>query len=1135
MPMVGLGGSAGGIQPLLSFFQSMPADSGMAFVVILHLSPDHESTLPALIQRVTSMPTLQVQDTVKAQPNCIYIIPPGKALASTDGQLRVRDLHPERGTRVAIDLFFRSLADSHGPRSAVIVLSGADSDGALGIKRIKEMGGLTIAQEPDEAEHTSMPRAAIQTGMVDWVLPVAQMPARLLSYFRIADRLKLPPEEGPPPELPASPAPSEAEAALREVLAFLRTRTGRDFSYYKRATILRRIARRMQVNGVDDLPGYLTQLRTHPGEAGALLQDLLISVTNFFRDHDACDALALHIPALFRNKGPNACVRAWVPGCASGEEAYSIAMLLAEHARTLDAPPALQVFATDLDEEAIATARTGAYPFTIATDVSDERLRRFFIMDHRGYRVRQELRETVLFACHDLLRDSPFSHMDLVSCRNLLIYLNRDAQARAFDTFAFALWPQGRLFLGSSESIDDDSQLFSVVDQKHRIYLHRSISRPIIPVSNGQGLLARSLQVQNQMREHPLLARPPLPGRLPILALPQLPAADNDRLSLGELHLKLIERLSPPSLVVNKEYDIVHLSESAGRFLQFSAGELKRNLLALVNPTMRIELRAALFQASQIQAPVDIHRVPVDIEGRPSSVDIRVRPAPDLAPDFLLVTFDSTGIAEVSPEPPLILKPEVENLTHNLECEIDAIKSQLRQTLEESGASTEELKASNEELQAMNEELRSATEELETSREELQSINEELSTVNQELKCKLNELSQANSDLHNLMVSTAIPTIFLNRELRIMRYTPGAVPIFNLISTDLGRPLSDLKHRLQYPSLEEDARHVLLHISPVEREIADIQDGRWFLSRLLPYRTMEDEVAGVVLTLVDITESKRSAAALQSSETDLAAELKASKLIMQQLEHSRVELWESLVENERVCAQLAAAAEAKDNFLAVLSHELRTPLTPVLMATGILARRADLPPDLSDTVEMIRRNIRIEAQLIDDLLDVTRIERGKLEIVSEPVDLHAVIRHAITVTEAELQAKKQPLTVELNAARHQVLGDPTRLQQVMWNLLKNASKFSPDETPIRVATWNEDNRVLVSVSDQGIGIDPASLQLIFDPFRQENRDVTRTFGGLGLGLAIARATVDAHGGKLRAESPGQGAGATFIVDLPLPA
>jgi two-component system CheB/CheR fusion protein len=1262
MPMVGLGGSAGSIQPLLTFFQAMPADSGMAFVVILHLSPDHESTLPAVIQRVTTMPTAQVVDTVRVKPNCIYVISPGKALKAADGQLRVTDLHPERGTRVAVDLFFRSLADTHGSQSAVIVLSGADSDGALGIKRVKELGGLTIAQEPDEAEHSSMPRAAIQTGMVDWVLPVAEMPGRLMEYYQMAGRLKLPPEEGPPPEQPARRAATEGEAAetaLREVLGLLRTRTGRDFSYYKRATILRRISRRMQVNGIDDLPGYLSQLRTHPGEAGALLQDLLISVTNFFRDREAYEALAAHVPELFRGKGPNECVRAWVPACASGEEAYSIAMLLAEHARTLEAPPVIQVFATDLDEGAISVARTGVYPFTIGTDVSEERLRRFFAPGHRGYQVRQELRETVLFACHDLLRDSPFSRMDLVSCRNLLIYLNREAQERAFDIFAFALWPEGRLFLGTSESIEDASPQFATLDKKYRIYINRSATRPVFPIPTGQGLLARALQTPDQPRAAGVLA-----SRLGNLGLP--PRTEEERGSWSELHLKLIERLGPPSLVVDKDYDIVHLSENAGRYLQIGAGELKRNLLALVNPTLRVELRAALFQAAQSNGPVDIHGVPVEMEGQRMAVNIRVRPGGDLAPDYLLVTFEAKEEADEESKGAVLLKPEAEMVTRHLEGEIDAMKAQLRETMEQSEASTEELKASNEELQAMNEELRSATEELETSREELQSINEELTTVNQELKCRLDELSHANSDLHNLMVSTAIPTIFLNRELQIMRYTPSAAPIFNLIATDVGRPLSDLKHRLEYPGLEEDAGNVLARGASMEREIEDVTERRWYLTRLLPYRTVEGEVRGVVLTLVDITESKRAAAALERSKAELAAELKANKqgeealrksearfrtLVAQakagivetdverrftyvndrfcemtgrsreelldqcmqdvvypedfagngrlferlvatgepfdveerfvrpdgsyvwvlknvapifnesqevvgigtiatdidtrkaaelerkrfteELEQSRTQVWEALIENEDVRKELEAASKAKDNFLAVLSHELRTPLTPVLMATRILERRADLAADLRESMEMIRRNVQIEAQMIDDLLDITRIERGKLEIAREPVDLHGMIQHAISIMDGELQERKQRLVVELNAEESEVLGDAIRLQQVMWNLIKNASKFSADEGEIRLKSWNESGRIFVSVEDKGIGIEAGALESIFDPFRQESLEVTRKYGGLGLGLAIAKATVEAHGGRLRAESAGRGAGATLAMELRL--
>ena len=590
-PMVGIGGSAGAIPVLQAFFSAMPADSGLVFVVILHLAPAHESILPELLQRSTKMRVLQAADGMKVEPNCVYVIPPAKHLISTDGHLGLTDLQAGHGKRIAVDLFFRTLADSHGPHSVAIVLSGADGDGAIGIKRIKERGGLTIAQEPDEAEHVSMPRAAIATGMVDWVLNIAQMPERLLDYVARRSRLRLPAEDGP--ELVAAQrAPiDDDETALREVLDFLCTRTSRDFSYYKRASVLRRIARRMQVVAVDDLGSYLAYLRTQPGEAGALLQDMLISVTNFFRDRDAFAALAATLPLLFRDKKPADTVRIWVPGCATGEEAYSIAMLLAEHVRTLDHPPLVQIFATDLDDEALAQARDGLYPDAIAADVSDERLRRFFIKDHRGYRVRRELREVVLFAAHDLLCDSPFSRLDLIACRNLLIYLNREAQQRALGIFHFALRPSGYLFLGLSETVDDGSDLFSQIDKKNRIYRHRATASIALPVPAGRSALALALAAQQA---------PALPSSR---ADARSAAADPALPSWSELHFRVIEHLAPPSVLVNHEHEIVHLSENAGRFLRFVGGQPTRNLLRAVHPMLRVELRAALYRVAQTGQP----------------------------------------------------------------------------------------------------------------------------------------------------------------------------------------------------------------------------------------------------------------------------------------------------------------------------------------------------------------------------------------------------------------------------------------------------------------------------------------------------------------------------------------------------
>jgi two-component system CheB/CheR fusion protein len=862
-PMVGIGGSAGSIQALTAFFHQMPADSGMVFVVILHLSPHHESTLAELLGDTTKMPVVQAVDGQKVDENHVYVIPPGKYLTTIDGHLRLTDLKNETGKRVAVDLFFRSLADSHGPHAAAVVLSGADGDGALGIKRIKERGGLTIAQDPEEAEHPGMPRTSIATGMVDWVLRVREIPQQLVDYQANEQRVKLPPEDGPQLFVTPPRVGQDDEAVLRDVLIFLRTRTGCDFSYYKRATIVRRIARRMQVNNVEDLHSYLRVLRTNAGEPTALLQDLLISVTNFFRDRDAFKALEQRIPDLFKGKGASDSVRVWTPACATGEEAYSIAMLLLEHASGLDAPPSLQVFACDLHDAAIRTARAGVYPEVIVADVSEDRLRRFFVKDHNGYQVRRELREMVLFATHDLLKDPPFSRMDLISCRNLLIYLNREAQERVLDTFHFALKPDGLLFLGTSESVDDSTPLFRILDKKNRIYVRKAASRQGLPIPQSSGSLLRVIRAHERAHHEPVVHGKQFAQEI---QTPGPPVANLDRTALGELHFQLIESLAPPSVIVSREYDLLHVSEHAGRFLRVSGGEPSTNLLRLVDPALRIELRTALFRAGESGETVETRGIPLDIEGEPSLVDVRVTPVPGVDGGFLLVVFDkrsSTEVAPVDNEAAWDREPVV----RQLERELEQVKGRHRDIVEQYEASTEELKASNEELQAMNEELRSASEELETSREELQSINEELTTVNAELKSKVEEVAHANADLQNLMASTFIATVFLDRDLAITRYTPTAIDLFHLIPGDIGRPLADLKNRLEYPELTADAVQVQKTLIPTEREVRG--DGAWYQARIQPYRTLEDHIAGLVLTFVDITDRVTANEALREQVGEL--------------------------------------------------------------------------------------------------------------------------------------------------------------------------------------------------------------------------------------------------------------------------
>lgn len=850
VPVVCIAASDAALPQVQQLLQGVPRDSGLAFVVMRRDAPGSDGEWPLQLGQATALRVMPVENSVRLERDTVYVLPPARGARALDGALLLTDREPEHG-RMVIDLFLRSLADSHGAHSAAVVLSGSGGDGAIGIKRIKERGGLTVAQDPHESAQDAMPRAAIATGMVDWVLPARDMPQRLLAYFSLEPRLKLPREDGPQLAEVARAAPDE-EAPLRDILVLLRARTGRDFAHYKRATILRRIGRRMQVNGVETLPLYLECLRTRPGEPAALLQDLLITVTNFFRDAACFAALQAQLPELFRDKGPDDTVRVWVAACATGEEAYSIAILLAEHARTLQAPPMVQVFATDLDEEAIAMAREGVYPEAVEADVSEERLRRHFVKEHRGYRVRRELRETVLFAAHDLLKDSPFSRLDLVSCRNLLIYLTRDAQRRVFDTFHFALLPHGRLFLGASEGVEDGSPLFHTIDKKHRIYGRRATPRTALPLPAAPASLVEALEPPQDLAAAGLADR-----AFASAHAGRGRAAGEERMpSWGELHLRLLEHLAPPSILVDGESDIVHLSPGAGRYLQIGGGEPTRNLLRAVPTPLRIELRSALYQAAQTRSAVEAPPVRVDLPGMaPVSVAIRVTPAADIGDDLFLVMLREDATQGAAPS--AATAAAVDPVAQHLDREIERLKAHLRDTVEQYEASNEELKASNEELQAMNEELRSASEELETSREELQSINEELSTVNHEMKLKMEELGQANSDLQNLMDATAIATVFLDRALRITRYTPSAVSLFNLIPTDVGRPLTDLTTHLRYPGLDADARRVLERLVPVEREVGQA-DGSWYLARLLPYRTVDDRIAGVVLAFVDISARKQA-------------------------------------------------------------------------------------------------------------------------------------------------------------------------------------------------------------------------------------------------------------------------------------
>lgn len=1214
-PIVGIGASAGGVQALMRFFEHMPQAPGMAFVVVLHLSPSHESQADNVLRRVTRMPVLQLTQATPVEKDHIYLISPATALSLTDGYLSVTPAERGRGAPVAIDLFFRSLAEAHGERAISVLLSGTGSDGAVGIGRIKECGGITLAQSPEDAEYGEMPANALATGQIDIVLPVVDIPQKLIELNANARSITLPSADVEPSATAGEPAEDgtgAAEDALQRILKALRIRTGHDFQHYKRATVLRRIERRLQVNSLPDLLAYQRFVETHPDETGALLRDMLIGVTNFFRDREAFEAVEREVvPAIIGSKAEGESVRVWVAGCSTGEEAYSLAMLFSERKTEGTELPKLQLFATDLDQQAIEVARTGSYPESILTDVPPARLRRFFALERSRYIISKALRESVLFAPHNILRDPPFSHLDFVSCRNLLIYLDRSVQRQVLETFHFALQPGGLLFLGTSESVDIADDLFSTVDKKNRIYRARILPTKV-----------------------PSISSPAVTGTQAFAPRPLAPAPMRDPASLtfATLHQQAIERYAPPSVLVDRNAEILHMSDDVGRFLRYVGGEPSHNLLTLINPDLGLELRTALYQALQNGRSVDAERVRFSQGATHSYVNMTVRPFNDAANSAIFFTVFFDEVEETTrPE-----QAEQTNADHNplvahLEGELSRTKELLRLSIEQSNASNEELKASNEELQAINEEMRSATEELETSKEELQSVNEELVTVNSALQTKVEETAKANDDLQNLIASTGIATIFVDSEMRIKRYTAPAVGLFNLIETDIGRSLFDLTHRLIYPELAADASATFKSLQITQREVSTTS-GEWYLVRLLPYRTGEDRIDGAVLTLIDITERRLAQQEVRVGEERLklaaiatddyaiivqdldgrvvswnrgaqrifgydepevlgkpvdlifTPEDRAQDVALRERETAKAigraedERWHQRKDGRRIyCsgvmtkitsegfsglakivrdmtdkksvesqqqmqleleratrAQAESINRQKDEFFAVLSHELKNPLNLIHVKAELLSRVPDAKhiPLVQDAAQAIQRSVISQAKIIDDLLDLSRVRTGKLALSFGDVDLAAVVRSVTEACATDADDSGIALSTCGTDTAHVIQADSVRVEQMLWNLLRNALKFTPRGGSIRVALFEDNRFACIEVRDTGKGIAPDFLPKVFDMFSQAERSVKRDGSGLGIGLSLTKQLAEMHGGRIEAESAGIDRGACFRLWLP---
>ena len=841
-PIVGIGASAGGLEALETLFKAMPVDAGIAFVLVVHLDPTHISILPELLQKHTKMPVCQIEDGMAVERDHVYVIPPNKDLAILRGTLQLLDVVQPRGANLPIDSFLRALAQDQEGNAVCIILSGTGTDGTLGVKAIKGEAGMVMAQDEASAKYAGMPRSAIATGLVDYVLAPGKMPEQLLKYTRHATEKTAPrivSVEGPIPQ------------ALQKIFVILRARTEHDFSLYKKNTICRRIERRMNVHQIDDIADYVRYLQESDREAGILFKELLIGVTNFFRDPEAFQILQTKaLPKLLAEKPNDYAVRVWVPGCASGEEAYSVAIVLHECMQQIGRHFHVQIFGTDIDEDAIAIARAGLYPESILVDVGSERIKRYFTREEDGqYRVKKLIREMLVFAPQNVIKDPPFTKLDLLCCRNLLIYLGAELQHKLLPIFHYSLKPDGILFLGSSETIGPATDLFVAAHKKWKLFRRRPSTSSAHPVldfpAQPEAYQARDLEVPETVQR----------------------AEELSALQLVETILQQSE--TPPCAIITDACNVVYIHGRTGRFLEPAEGKVSVNIVEMARPGLKSALAAAIRQVTTNKQETVYRGLPVEYNGGQLFLDLTVKPILQQIAmrGLMMVVFEE--IATPTKQEQRRLKPAAvkrkSKSAEELEQELQYSKESLQTTIEELETSNEELKSTNEELQSTNEELQSTNEELETSKEELQSLNEESATVNSELQARIDELSKTNDDMKNLLDSTEIATLFLDIDLRVRRFTPKATAIIPLTAADSGRPIRHLASTLMGIDLAEYGQQVLRDLAVREAEV-ESKDEHNYVMRVRPYRTTTNVIDGVVITFEDITERKRQEQALAQSE-----------------------------------------------------------------------------------------------------------------------------------------------------------------------------------------------------------------------------------------------------------------------------
>jgi len=1127
-PVVGIGASAGGLEAFSQLLANLPANTGMAFLLVQHLDPTHGSFLVEILAKKTGMPIEEAREGTEVSPDHVYVLPPNSTLTLAGDRLHLATRETIEQRRSPVDILFESLAE-RGPNAIGVILSGTGSDGAKGVQILKDAGGIIFAQEESSARFSGMPKSAIETGCVDFILSPRLISHELIrmgghSYLNGVATSPSGPEEL---EAPAPPH-LEDEEQFRRVFRILRNSCGVDFAHYKRTTIQRRLSRRMAVHQIESLATYANLLEENSTEAQALFRDLLICVTSFFRDQEMFRALEENIfPTLLEPKNARNPLRIWVPGCASGEEVYSIAICLYERIAEQASNRSIQIFGTDLNDAAIEQARAGYYLENISADVSAERLQRFFTKTDDHYQIARSIRDLCVFAKHNLIRDPPFSRLDLISCRNVLIYLDQSLHRRALSLFHYALKPRGFLVLGPSETVGQSPDFFEHLDDRHRIYIRKDRpDRAAIKLDTGESVAQRDL------------------------GLPATKAVsdqfDLDRI-LKESDRLLLTRYAPACVLVDEDLNILQFRGETSLYLEHLPGLASLNLQKLARPTLLVALSTAISQARKEEAPVRREAITVKAQGATRETRLEVIPirVPESnAPGFLILFEDSPHQTSgqkrrmwledlfdklLGKSRLLATRSEREREFLKVKQELDAARDLLQTTIEEQEAAKEELKSAHEELLSANEEFQTTNEELETAKEELQAANEELVTTNDELRNRNRELNRTNDALQvswdyaeAIIATVREPLLILNKELGVVRANRGFYEFFKALPEEIeNKALQEIgEHQWNDSSL----RALLDKVVSQNKSFSDFEMVKVFPSigkkalllngQRLPFAEKRGELC--LLAIDDITD-RRALEEARRAEREHVIEDQASDI-------------QALVERDHI---LKAADQHKDEFLAMLAHELRNPLAPIRTTLDVLRRSGTTDPTLEWGWNIIDRQTRHLTRLVDDLLDVARLTRGEILLRKELISLLDVLNHSVETSRPAIEARKQILKLHLPSEPLYIDGDFVRLAQVFSNLLNNASKYSPECGEIVLTAESIGTQAMVTVSDHGIGILADVLPNIFEVFAQADRSKARSEGGLGLGLTLSLRLVELHGGNIGASSDGQDMGSQFVVRLPV--